>query len=127
MGKAAITDWIEDNANRYWLSEGGPLRPPEEGGADIIFVDDPQMPGPIPLIKKITPDRPVLYRSHIQMRCDLIAIEGSPQNDIWNYLWSNIRESDMFISHPIPKFVPHNVPKEKVVYLPATTDWIGGL
>ncbi|RSL38986.1 hypothetical protein CEP53_014410 [Fusarium sp. AF-6] len=125
--KAAITDWIEDNANRYWLSEGGPLRPPEEGGADIIFVDDPQMPGLIPLIKKITPDRPVLYRSHIQMRSDLIAIEGSPQNDIWNYLWSNIRESDMFISHPIPKFVPHNVPKEKVVYLPATTDWIDGL
>jgi hypothetical protein len=90
-------------------------------------VDDPQMPGLIPLIKKITPDRPVLYRSHIQMRSDLIAIEGSPQNDIWNYLWSNIRESDMFISHPIPKFVPHNVPKEKVVYLPATTDWIDGL
>lgn len=36
--KGAITDWIEDNAKRYWLSEGGPLRPPEEGGADIIFV-----------------------------------------------------------------------------------------
>lgn len=36
--KASITDWIEDNANRYWLSEGGPLRPPEEGGADVIIV-----------------------------------------------------------------------------------------
>lgn len=36
--KAAITDWIQDNAKRYWLSEGGPLRPPQEGGADIIFV-----------------------------------------------------------------------------------------
>ncbi|KAF0645386.1 hypothetical protein FPSE5266_09908 [Fusarium pseudograminearum] len=125
--KGAISDWIEDNAKRYWLSEGGPLRPPEEGGADIIFIDDPQMPGLIPMIKRLTPDRPVLYRSHIQIRSDLVAIDGSPQNDIWNYLWSNIKEADMFISHPIPKFVPHTVPKEKVVYLPATTDWIDGL
>ncbi|KAH6983275.1 family 4 glycosyltransferase [Ilyonectria sp. MPI-CAGE-AT-0026] len=125
--KASITDWIEDNANRYWLSEGGPLRPPEEGGADVIIIDDPQMPGLIPLIKKITPNRPVLYRSHIQIRSDLVAIEGSPQADIWSFLWGNIQHADMFISHPIPKFVPLNVPREKVVYLPATTDWLDGL
>lgn len=36
--QATITDWITDNANRYWLSKGGPLRPPEEGGADVIMV-----------------------------------------------------------------------------------------
>ena len=36
--KKTITDWITDNANRYWLAEGGPLRPPEEGGADVIMV-----------------------------------------------------------------------------------------
>ena len=33
-----ITEWIQDNANRYWFSEGGPLRPPEEGGAHVIMV-----------------------------------------------------------------------------------------
>ncbi|KAF7549550.1 hypothetical protein G7046_g8310 [Stylonectria norvegica] len=125
--KDTITDWIEDNANRYWLSEGGPLRPAEEGGADVIMIDDPQMPGLIPLIKKITPNRPVLYRSHIQIRSDLVAIEGSPQADIWAYLYNNIKQADMFISHPIPKFVPLNVPREKVVYFPATTDWLDGL
>lgn len=85
------------------------------------------MPGLIPLIKKITPNRPVLYRSHIQIRSDLVAIEGSPQADIWSFLWGNIQHADMFISHPIPKFVPLNVPREKVVYLPATTDWLDGL
>ncbi|KAK6222228.1 clock-controlled gene-9 protein (glycosyl transferase group 1) [Colletotrichum tabaci] len=125
--KQSIIDWITDNANRYWLSEGGPLRPPEEGGADVVMIDDPQMPGLIPLIKKITPDRPVLYRSHIQIRSDLTAKAGSPQEDIWNFLWSNIQHADMFISHPIPIFVPHTVPKEKVVYFPATTDWLDGL
>lgn len=34
----SITGWIQDNAERYWLSEGGPLRPADEGGADIIVV-----------------------------------------------------------------------------------------
>lgn len=36
--KQILTDWIEDNAKRYWLSLGGPLRPVGEGGADVIFV-----------------------------------------------------------------------------------------
>lgn len=36
--KKVLTDWIEDNAHRYWLSPGGPLRPPSEGGADVIMV-----------------------------------------------------------------------------------------
>ncbi|KAK4120614.1 glycosyltransferase family 4 protein [Parathielavia appendiculata] len=125
--KQAIIDWITDNANRYWFSEGGPLRTPEEGGADVVIIDDPQMPGLIPLIKKTTPNRPVLYRSHIQIRSDLVAKAGTPQADIWDFLWSNIQGCDMFISHPIPIFVPHTVPREKVVYLPATTDWLDGL
>ncbi|KAG9256602.1 glycosyl transferase group 1 [Emericellopsis atlantica] len=125
--KQLIVDWIVDNANRYWLCPGGPLRPPGEGGAHVIVVDDPQMPGLIPVIKKLTPDRPVLYRSHIQIRSDLVAKTGSPQEDVWSYLWENIRHADMFISHPIPSFVPKVVPKEKVAYLPATTDWLDGL
>jgi hypothetical protein len=33
-----VSSWIVDNANRSWLSPGGPLRPPEEGGADVIMV-----------------------------------------------------------------------------------------
>jgi alpha,alpha-trehalose phosphorylase (configuration-retaining) len=85
------------------------------------------MPGLIPLIKSITPNRPVLYRSHIQIRSDLAMTEGSPQHDIWQFLWGNIQHADMFISHPIPSFVPSNVPRNKVAYLPATTDWLDGL
>jgi hypothetical protein len=125
--KKTLTGWITDNAKRYWLSPGGPLRPAEEGGADVIFIDDPQMPGLIPLIKALTPNRPVLYRSHIQIRADLAMTAGTSQSDIWQYLWSNIKLSDMFISHPIPAFVPSSVPPSTVAYLPATTDWLDGL
>ncbi|KAI1134319.1 glycosyltransferase family 4 protein [Hypoxylon sp. FL0543] len=125
--QATIIDWITENANRYWLSKGGPLRPAEEGGADVIVIDDPQMPGLIPLIKQVTPNRPVIYRSHIQIRSDLVAQTGSPQNEAWTFLWNNIRHADMFVSHPIPKFVPDNVPRDMVTYMPATTDWLDGL
>ncbi|KOS16984.1 Trehalose phosphorylase [Escovopsis weberi] len=125
--KDAIRGWITDNATRYWFSRGGPLRPPEDGGADVVVIDDPQMPGLIPLIKKVTPNRPVLYRSHIQIRADLVAKKGSPQADVWDFLWSDIRQADLFISHPVPSFVPENVPEEKVAYMPATTDWLDGL
>lgn len=125
--KQLVTEWIGDNADRYWFSKGGPLCSPEEGGADVVIIDDPQMSGLISLIKKKTPDRPVLYRSHIQIRTELVAQEGSPEADAWDFLWSNIKHADMFISHPIPEFVPKNVPKEKVAYLPAATDWLDGL
>ncbi len=36
--KQVLMDWIADNAKRYWLSEGGQLRPAAEGGADVIMV-----------------------------------------------------------------------------------------
>ena len=36
--KKIVTEWINDNAARYWFSEGGPLRDPSEGGADVIMV-----------------------------------------------------------------------------------------
>jgi len=89
----------------------------------LCQIDDPQMPGLIPLIKKMTPDRPVLYRSHIQIRSDLVAQKGSPQSEVWEYLWNDIKHADALISHPIPEFVPDNVPRDKVMYMPATTDW----
>jgi hypothetical protein len=94
-----------------------------EGGADVIFIDDPQMPGLIPLCKKADPDRMVLYRSHIQIRSDLVAQEGSAARGVWDYLWNDIKHADLFISHPVSSFVPENIPKEMVGYMPATTDW----
>lgn len=72
LGK--ITSWIKDNAERYWLKDKGPLKPPSEGGADVIFVDDPQMPELISIAKEQDPNRPVLFRSHIEVRDDLVQV-----------------------------------------------------
>ncbi|KAF9218327.1 glycosyltransferase family 4 protein [Gyrodon lividus] len=115
--------WILKNGLR-WTAQGGPLAP---GGVDIAFIDDPQMPGLIPLIKKVRPELPIVYRSHIEIRSDLIHQKGSPQEEVWQYLWKNIQIADLFISHPVNKFVPSDVPPEKLALLGAATDWLDGL
>lgn len=118
-----LTEWIEENARRYWSGSGAPLGAPSEGGADVIIVDDPQMPGIIPIAKKAAPDRPVIFRSHIQIRSDLVDTPGTPQAEAWEFLWNQIKQADCFISHPVSSFVPRDVPPEIVGYMPASTDW----
>ncbi|PPQ70283.1 hypothetical protein CVT24_000846 [Panaeolus cyanescens] len=121
--KDGFDAWILKNGLR-WTAEGGPLAP---GGVDVAFIDDPQMPGLIPLIKKVRPDLPIVYRSHIEIRSDLVHVPGSPQEEVWKYLWNNIQLADLFISHPVSKFVPSDVPTEKLCLLGAATDWLDGL
>lgn len=64
----------------------------------FLLKDDPQMPGLIPLIKRIRPELPIVYRSHIEIRSDLVHVPGSPQEEVWKYLWNNIQHADLFIS-----------------------------
>lgn len=120
---AKIKEWILDNAERYWMGESGPLRAPEDGGADVIIIDDPQMPELIPIAKKFAPNRPVIFRCHIEVRDDLILEEGSAAQHVWQFLWNSIKHADVFLSHPVRSFVPNDVRKEALGWLPATTDW----
>ncbi|KAH7378495.1 hypothetical protein DE146DRAFT_706970 [Phaeosphaeria sp. MPI-PUGE-AT-0046c] len=122
-----LDDWVDENANRSWLRKGGPLAPRSKGGAHIIVVDDPQMPKLVQIAKQQDPSRPVIYRSHIQVRADLVYKTGTPAAGVWDWIWDRIKDCDVFISHPVNHFVPGNVPKNKVGYMPATTDWLDGL
>ncbi|KAJ7063166.1 trehalose phosphorylase [Mycena amicta] len=108
--KDRFDEWILKNGLR-WTAEGGPLAP---GGVDVAFV-------------VVRPDLPIVYRSHIEIRSDLVHKSGSPQEDVWQYLWNNIQLADLFISHPVNKFVPDDVPIEKLALLGAATDWLDGL
>ncbi len=122
--KGILAAWCEDNANKFWLGTDGPLC---KGGADIIVVDDPQMPSLVQIAKKYDPHRPVIFRSHIQIRSDLAEQEGTPTAEVWKWLWGQVQSADLFISHPVRKFVPKNVDIKKVGYMPASTDWLDGL
>lgn len=117
-----IKNWIHSTAKREWVRKRGPLAKVEDGGAHILFVDDPQMPDVVPLAKEIEPNRPVLYRSHIQVRADLVdGAPDSPTAEVFDWLYLRIKEADLFIAHPVRDFVPKLVEPQKVAYLPATT------
>jgi glycosyltransferase involved in cell wall biosynthesis len=122
-----LDEFVEQNVERYWSNKDGPLAPPEEGGAHIIIVDDPQMPKLVELSKQIAPDRPVIFRSHIQVRADLADQDGTPTAEVWKWIQERIQKADLFISHPVREFVPKSVDTTKVGYMPATTDWLDGL
>lgn len=122
-----LDDWAAHNASQYWTIDHGPLASRESGGADVIIIDDPQMPPLVPIAKRHDPTRPVLFRSHIQVRADLADIPGTPAHTVWSWIWKHIQHADLFISHPVREFVPKTVNPKKVAYLPATTDWLDGL
>jgi hypothetical protein len=85
------------------------------------------MPKLVSIAKELDPTRPVIYRSHIQVRSDLTDTSGSPASEVWNWIWSHVQHCDVFASHPVRSFVPKSVTPRKVGYMPATTDWLDGL
>lgn len=147
---ADLDDWVIEEAEKCrWVEHGGPLSSREKGGADVIIVDDPQMPSLVKIAKErdsryvlqsclrtlpgcffiliIFSSRPVIFRSHIQVRADLADEEGTATSGVWNWIWNHVKDCDVFVSHPVRAFVPKVVTPEKVGYLPATTDWLDGL
>lgn len=110
-----------------WISENNNIFKDKFKKSDVIVIDDPQPAGLIPYIKKENPKAKILYRSHIQLEAKLANTKGSPQNITWKFLWNFIKHADLFIAHPMPQFVPAEVDREKLVYMPATTDPLDGL
>ena len=125
--REVIDQWISSNAERFWTRSGGPLASRSQGGVDVVIVDDPQMPGIIDIAKKMDSNRPVIFRSHIQIRSDLTEKPETPTAEVWNWLWRSVQHADLFISHPVKDFVPPTVNMGALAYMPATTDWLDGL
>lgn len=95
--------------------------------SNVVVIDDPQPTGLIPHIKRLNPRARIIYRSHIQVRSDLIKKRARQQFNTWKFLWQFIKFSDFFISQPMPEFVPASVKKNKLVYMPPSTDPLDGL
>jgi glycosyltransferase involved in cell wall biosynthesis len=114
--------WCKRNLETYW--KNGPV--PD---ASIIVIDDPQPSGMIPFLRKMNKDATLVYRSHIELRSDLIRQEGTEQHHVWNFLWENIQLVDKFVTHPVDSFIPDNVRESKleIIRMPAITDPVDGL
>jgi len=49
------------------------------------------MPELIPLAKQADPERPVIFRCHIEVRDDLVQKDGSAAQQVWQNMWQSIK------------------------------------
>jgi hypothetical protein len=71
--------WCENNLRTYW--KDGPVIE-----ADVVVIDDPQPCGIIPLVKKLNSTAKIVYRSHIEIKSDLVDRDGTEPNHVWKFL-----------------------------------------
>lgn len=119
----------EEDKNNYkeWITQNAELLSASYNNCGVVIIDDPQPAGLIPYIKKINPKAKIIYRSHIQIEASLADTEATPQNITWKFIWDNIKDADLFISHPLRQFIPSSIPIKKTILMPATTDSLDGL
>ncbi|KAI9253925.1 hypothetical protein BDA99DRAFT_587086 [Phascolomyces articulosus] len=123
--KDAFIEWTAENVDRFFSEEKGPIKT-----SDIFVIDDPQVCGLIPHIRKHakSKDVKIIFRSHIEIRADLLRdYPAGREARSWGFLWDFIKEADLFIAHPVKNFVPDQIPDEKVALMPACTDPLDGL
>lgn len=121
-----LTDEDKDIYDQ-WISRNAKLLWPVFQSSEVIIIDDPQPAGLIPYIRQANPSIKIIYRSHIQIEARLADQEGTPQHQVWSFLWNKIQSVDLFVSHPVPEFVPSVVPRNKLVFMGAVTDPLDGL
>ncbi|GAA5840511.1 hypothetical protein JCM5353_006572 [Sporobolomyces roseus] len=124
--KQLFENWTEWYYKMLW--EGNENREDMLKEFDVIVIDDPQLSALIPIIRKVSPRTKIIYRSHIQIRSDLIDRGVEQQTRTWDYLWSFIRLADLFVAHPVEEFVPQVVKDSMpIVYMPPCTSPFDGL
>lgn len=115
------------NVYTHWMSRNSVFFADVIKKSHIIVIDDPQPSGLIPHIRRDNPSAVVIYRSHIQIDTEFLRDRQSPQWQSWRFVWAMISGADHFVFHPVPDFVPEDVPRASVSYMPATTDPIADL
>ncbi|KAI5191421.1 alpha,alpha-trehalose phosphorylase (configuration-retaining) [Nematocida minor] len=123
--KDKIDSWLSCNYNSNWKRI--------VMNSAVVVLDDHQVARLASMIRRDSPNTLIIYRSHIQIRGELINGEKdengniSAIDNVWNFLWESIQYADYFVSHPFPSAVPKDVPSSKVIFQPAGTDQLDGL
>ncbi len=94
--------WTETNYRAFWKDSG-------LFDGRMLVIDDPQLTPLIPLVKAENPAAKILFRSHIQIQSDLTDDPTTKQAEVFDYLWSFIKQADVFLAHPVKQFVPKRV------------------
>ena len=80
-------------------------------------LDDPRMTGLIPPTKKTRTDLPIIHRSHFETHGGRIHKKGYPQEEVWEYIWNNIKHADLFSGCLVRNSAPADVPVELQLFL----------
>jgi len=110
-----------------WIGKNAKILNNVFKNADVIVIDDPQPSGLIPYIKKINNDAKIVFRSHIHLDAKMANKKGTNQSVTWKFIWNFVKNSDEFVFHPVKKFVPKEIPRDKLHFWGASTDPLDGL
>lgn len=121
----SILEWVYKSAKRYWLSEGGPLRPASEGGANIIVIHDAILCTLALLSKQADPRRPVIFENRLHIHRDQGDDPRRPENQTFEFLRSKLRDVDLVVSQEPKALAPTLTPSAKTGYIPVAIEQYG--
>jgi len=93
----------------------------------VIAIDEPHMAVLFTIAKRLDFHRPVVYRSHVDIRPDQVADPASPAAQVWDWARSHVKAADVFVSNPGQSVLTQVVPKHKLGYMVHTLDSLDGV
>ncbi|CAG8086779.1 unnamed protein product [Penicillium nalgiovense] len=122
-----LLNWVYGNAKHHWLCYNGPLRPAQEGGVDVVIIDDPFLSALALISKQHDPKRPVIFHSHLNIHNVSDISADVPQSKVFDFLWSTLQHVDILACQALSTLESRLIPRKKVGYMLASLDNFDGL
>jgi hypothetical protein len=117
-----LLNWVHKNAKRHWLCYNGPLRRAQEGGVDIVIIDDLFLSALALISKQHNPKRPVIFHSRMNIYIDPAASPGDVRTEVFDFIWRTLYQVDILACQAPSTLESRLIPGNKVGYTLATID-----
>ncbi|KAL4811785.1 hypothetical protein BDW67DRAFT_179302 [Aspergillus spinulosporus] len=122
-----ILEWVYKTAQRYWLSNDGPLLPASEGGADVVVICDAILSSLALIAKQSDPRRPVIFENRRHVHHGIDSDRRQPENQTFEFLRERLRDVDLLVSQEPKTCAPRLMPMKQVGYMSVAIDQLDGL
>lgn len=120
--KLQLLNWVYRNAQHRWLSHGGPLRPRQAGGVNVVIISDPSLTALALISKQQDPKRPVIFESRMHIHKCPRGMVSDPQKEAFDFIWSTLSHADILACQAPSKLDSRLIPQSKVGYVMASVD-----
>jgi hypothetical protein len=117
-----LLNWVYKNAKHHWLCYNGPLRRAQEGGVDIVIIDDPFLSSLALISKQHNPNRPVIFHNRMNIHIDPAASAGDARTEVFDFIWRTLQHVDILACQAPSTLESRLIPESKVGYTLATVD-----